>query len=665
MPGPTLDIEQWCVLVLAQTQVLCLNALQPVGERLLGARAGHHRQGVDEQADLLFDTGQLRRSSGHGGTEGHGRLPGVTLQQQQPGGLHQGIEGDFLLPGKALQVLGLRHVQQLHVLAVAVSTLAIALGQPSRLLQVGQLLAPEGFVAPGVLALQPADVVTVAAILVRWVLAVIALQYLAEQARVAPAIHQNVVAGVDQVMTRLACAHQLQAQQRRFAQGKPLVVVRFGQGLQRRIQITATTPVVHAEAQAGLLEHHLQRVIEPLPEEGTAQHRMRIHGCLPGVLEALGVETVHVHAHLIEVIAAGLLVQGVEQHALLHGRQRVNVLDTLGRKRQAIQLPLVQAAEREITGRRRRVLAAQAMLDQPGQFVGVGIGQGLQVEGIEHGGAEGPGDVQFAVVDLAVQAEPVAQGCVRALLGAGALAGRGKQRVLIEAAVELAEVVEGDARHRQRRQRLTRRSRTEITQGAEADALVRYGAQLLLDALDRSVEIFRRGQAHRKQAGEPAHGTGQVDVVEQRLATMPFQLHQHRGVPAPTRHHPCQGGQQQIVDLSAVGGRRRMQQLPGQDFAQARMHAPGLAVGLGTGRVGTGQRHGGVTQARFPAEQFLGQALLKGIALQLFGPGLDRAGFARQHHGLPLQRLAVSRLQVFEENAPGHPVHGQVVNRQQ
>ncbi|WP_312800822.1 MFS transporter, partial [Corynebacterium variabile] len=40
---------------------------------------------------------QLGRATRHGGTEGHAGLTGVALQQQQPGGLDQGVEGDPLL----------------------------------------------------------------------------------------------------------------------------------------------------------------------------------------------------------------------------------------------------------------------------------------------------------------------------------------------------------------------------------------------------------------------------------------------------------------------------------------------------------------------------------------------------------------------------------------
>ena len=85
--GPTLYLVKWCVLLLAQCQVLVLDLLQPLCHGLLLAGAGDDRQGIDEQSDLLLDTLEFRRASRHGGTEAHGIVTRVALQQQQPGRL--------------------------------------------------------------------------------------------------------------------------------------------------------------------------------------------------------------------------------------------------------------------------------------------------------------------------------------------------------------------------------------------------------------------------------------------------------------------------------------------------------------------------------------------------------------------------------------------------
>ncbi|MNH33854.1 hypothetical protein D3C79_944070 [compost metagenome] len=82
LPGPALDIEQRRVLVLTQAKVERLHCLQPVGHGLGRLWRGDHRQGVDEQTDLLLDARQLQRPARHGGAEGHRGLPAVALQQQ-------------------------------------------------------------------------------------------------------------------------------------------------------------------------------------------------------------------------------------------------------------------------------------------------------------------------------------------------------------------------------------------------------------------------------------------------------------------------------------------------------------------------------------------------------------------------------------------------------
>ncbi|MCY1423820.1 hypothetical protein D9M71_395460 [compost metagenome] len=90
---------------LAQAQVQGLQVVEPVGHRLPCRRRGNDRQGVDEQPQLLLDARQRRGASGHGGAERHAGLAGVALQQQAPGALQQGVEGDFLLAGEIAQAL--------------------------------------------------------------------------------------------------------------------------------------------------------------------------------------------------------------------------------------------------------------------------------------------------------------------------------------------------------------------------------------------------------------------------------------------------------------------------------------------------------------------------------------------------------------------------------
>ena len=94
------------MFVIAQAQVQRLQVAEPTGGRL--GRRGHadDRQSVDKQPQLLLDPRQRRRTPGDGGTERHAILAGVALQQQAPGALQQGVEGDFLAAGKFAEGLG-------------------------------------------------------------------------------------------------------------------------------------------------------------------------------------------------------------------------------------------------------------------------------------------------------------------------------------------------------------------------------------------------------------------------------------------------------------------------------------------------------------------------------------------------------------------------------
>ncbi len=103
---PALDVVERRVLVFAHAQALRLQFPQPVAHRRAGARGAGHGQRVDEQAHRALGVRQLRRAAGHGGAEHHRFLPGMALQHQGPGRLHQRVEGDALAPREGLQARG-------------------------------------------------------------------------------------------------------------------------------------------------------------------------------------------------------------------------------------------------------------------------------------------------------------------------------------------------------------------------------------------------------------------------------------------------------------------------------------------------------------------------------------------------------------------------------
>ncbi|KPB27300.1 putative non-ribosomal peptide synthetase [Pseudomonas syringae pv. syringae] len=176
---PTLNLVQRRVFVLSQGDVLRLHLLHPLRHALLCTWAGDHRQSIDEQPELLLDTRQVRRTPGHGCAKGDAGLPRVALQHQQPGRLHQCVEGHALLAGKLTQLTGVLGVDQVQVITVPLAVLRRLEGlhQARGLIESGQLTGPETLAEPGILALQPFDVVAIAADLPRQCLAAITLQH--------------------------------------------------------------------------------------------------------------------------------------------------------------------------------------------------------------------------------------------------------------------------------------------------------------------------------------------------------------------------------------------------------------------------------------------------------------------------------------------------------
>ncbi|MCY1460541.1 hypothetical protein D9M71_781090 [compost metagenome] len=125
--------------------------------------------------------------------------------------------------------------------------------------------------------------------------------------------------GVDQVVAGITRAHQYQAQQRRSDQVETALALTFGHGLQRLLQVRLAAPVVLAERQLDGLAHHLHGLLQlTLQNETATQDVVGIERGLPGLLEALHIQPVHIHAQLVDVVAGLLVVEGVEQHALLH-----------------------------------------------------------------------------------------------------------------------------------------------------------------------------------------------------------------------------------------------------------------------------------------------------------------------------------------------------------
>ena len=87
------------------------------------------------------------------------------------------------------------------------------------------------------------------------------------------------------------------------------------------------TPVQLNNRQLGVLIHRLQRVGQAIaPHERGAQHLMTRQQSAPGGAKTLHLQTLHRHAELVDVQVQFRRFNTVEQHALLHRRQRIQVI---------------------------------------------------------------------------------------------------------------------------------------------------------------------------------------------------------------------------------------------------------------------------------------------------------------------------------------------------
>ncbi|CAM3268506.1 hypothetical protein PSME7519_24355 [Ectopseudomonas mendocina] len=212
-PGQLLQAEQRHLLVLTQRQVVRLQRVEPIADALMRVRCLHHRQGVDEKPQHALDARHRRRTPRHGCAEDHLAPPAVTLQQQCPGALDQGVEGDPPGLGEGLQ-LDARQRQPVHADRLAWRLAAQVAREQGRLVEALQLLTPKRLTGRLILALQPAQVIAIKPWRLQLSLAAGLLQHLRQQGGAAPAVEQDVVQRPDQLIAPLTQTDQHQTHQR-------------------------------------------------------------------------------------------------------------------------------------------------------------------------------------------------------------------------------------------------------------------------------------------------------------------------------------------------------------------------------------------------------------------------------------------------------------------
>ncbi|MNH07221.1 hypothetical protein D3C79_666100 [compost metagenome] len=146
---------------------------------------------------------------------------------------------------------------------------------------------------------------------------------------------------------------------------------------------------------------------------------------------------------------------------------------------------------------------------------------------------------------------------------------------------------------------------------------------------------------------------------------MAFEFNQMVSGAGPALQHAGEGGQQQVVDLRAVGGRAILEQARGGRGIQMGCDAAAVAQAQRSVGIDHRQRAVDIGALALPEGGFLlpGRALC--VRLQAQGPVLHRQGTRWQRAGLAGSRLGIGTLEVFKQDAPGHTVNGQVVDHQQ
>ncbi len=342
--APALDLRQRYAFMLAQAQVLGLQGLEPGTEGLLRLPAPAQRQAVDEQSDDALHALHVHRAPGHGDAEQQVAIATVAPQQQGPGALHQGVEGDAQAAGGLLQALGLLDAEVLDAILHRLRRIDHAAGvaetERGGGVEAGQALLPEGLVILGLLLLQPADKVAVRTWLGElqappFARGAVAVEEVHHDDREAPGIHEDVVVAAHELVGVRRQLEQAHAHQRRLSEIQPFAALLGQQMLQARLLLglVDSRPVLVGDRQFDLFVHHLHRPLLLLPDEGGAQQLMALHHLCPGLAEGVQVELRQHHhvAVLQQVHALARVHQAVEQQPLLHGRQGVDGLDIAGK----------------------------------------------------------------------------------------------------------------------------------------------------------------------------------------------------------------------------------------------------------------------------------------------------------------------------------------------
>jgi len=313
---------------------------------------------------------KIDRATSHRHAEQHLIQPAVTLQNQRPGSLSQGVDGQLITLRQFTQGTALRRFK----VGVAIADL----GEPALaahraverqrrgLFKTFQLNRPGIQRSALTLFLQPLDKVAITRRGRQAVLAAVKGEEVLQQQRAAPGIDQDVVVAEDKPVMPCAAADQAQAERWAVKQIETLRPVLGQQRLQRRfvLSLRAFGPVVKLHFRRSIAVDDLQHLAVFVEAERSAQCIVTLDYGVPGSRKARQVDfAVDDVTVLHEIDTRARFQQGVHQQALLHRRQWVNILNGAGRHLEVVQLCLGQRCQREVRRGHAARLTAHAVFD--------------------------------------------------------------------------------------------------------------------------------------------------------------------------------------------------------------------------------------------------------------------------------------------------------------
>ncbi len=200
---------------------------------------------------------------------------------------------------------------------------------------------------------------------------------------------------------------------------------------------------------------------------------------------------------------------------------------------------------------------------------------------------------------------------------------------------------------------------------AIAGAALRHLTHRFFHLTNRPAGIIRPIQLdiQRVDSGKPAHGAADIQRLVQLFAPVPFRIDAQARLTAPLLQRQRQRRQQQVAGIGAVRGMGMLDQRRSGALRQAQRQLAGIFPTAGR-RLRRGiARQPYLAQCRIPLPEgvFLLCRVAARVLMQVLRPTRQRRGFRRRRHRLPLRQPRINLAQVVGDDAPGNPVHQQMV----